>query len=186
MYLSIGGLLLRHKLKRCCGFTLVEILIVMLIISVLAGMVMFAAVNAFDNAAAIKIVNDFKIIQKASVLSKIENKEWWPGEAPTGLEEKKVSDLAAMFTDSPNINAGKAYGIWGGSNSSGYGIFFWVDLNKIKRTDQMKSIFKAKANGGFGVKVFDKNYSTADLKANKGKSYNGGDRLYFCISDSYY
>ena len=186
MDLTIGGIFVRLKFKEHFGFTLVETLIVLLIIGVMTGMVMIAAVNAFDNAAATKIVTDFKTIQKASVLSKIENKEWWPGEAPTGLEEKKVSDLAAMFTDSPNINAGKAYGIWGGSNSSGYGIFFWVDLNKIKRTDQMKSIFKAKANGGFGVKVFDKNYSTADLKSNKGKSYNGGDRLYFCISDSYY
>ena len=55
MYLSIGGILLRHKLKEHFGFTLVETLIVMLIIGVMAGMVMVAAVNAFDNAAATKI-----------------------------------------------------------------------------------------------------------------------------------
>lgn len=177
---------MHHYVKRHCGFTLVEILIAMLIIAVLTGMIMFIAVSAVNYAAATKIVNDFKMIQKASVLSQIENKEWWPGEAPTGLEEKKVSDLAAMYTDSPNINTGKEYGIWGGANSSGYGIFFWADLNKIKRTEQLKNIFKAKANGGFGVQLFDKNYSTADLNSNKGKPYNGGDKVWFCISKSYY
>ena len=158
----------------------------MLIIAVLAGMVMLIAVTAIDYAAATKIVNDFKVIQKASVMSQIENKEWWPGEAPTGLEEKKVSDLAAMYTDSPNINKGKAYGIWGGPGTPEWGIFFWVDLIKIKKTDQLKSIFKAKANGGFGVQIYDKNYNTNDLNSNKGKPYNGGDKVWFCISQSYY
>lgn len=147
---------------------------------------MLIAVTAIDYAAATKIVNDFKIIHKASVMSQIDNKEWWPGEAMTGLEEKKVSDLAAVYTDSPNINTGKAYGIWGGPGTPEWGIFFWADLTKIKRTDQLKILFKAKANGGFGVQLYDRNYSTADLNSNKGKPYNGGDKVWFCISRSYY
>jgi hypothetical protein len=156
----------------------------MLIIAVLAGMIMFIAVTAIDYAAATKIVNDFKVIQKASVMSHIENKEWWPG--GTNDEWDKVSVLAAAYTDSPNINAGKAYKIWAGPTTSSWGIFFQVDLTKMKRTEQLKSIFKVKANGGFGVQLYDRNYSTADLNSNKGKPYNGGDTVYFCISQSYY
>lgn len=184
MYICCGGIFLCSKAKRQGGFTLVETLIVMLIIAVLSGMVMFIAVSAIDYAAATKIVSDFKAIQKASVMSQIENKEWWPG--GTSDEEDKVSVLAAEYTDSPNINDGEAYRIWGGPSTPLWGIFLIVDLTKMKKTEQLKSIFKAKANGGFGVQLFDKNYNTNDLKNNKGKPYNGGDSVYFCISQSYY
>lgn len=176
---------MRRKFKKNCGFTLVELLIVMLIITVLAGMIMFISVTTINLATATKIVNDFKVIQKASIMCHQENKLWWPG--GTNNEQEKVSALAADYTDSPNINEGKAYRIWGGPGSPNWGIFFVVDLTKMKRTDQMKKIFKAKANNGLGVQLYYRNYSTTDLTDNKWKSYDGvGKDVYFCISKSYY
>ena len=184
MNINIGGIFVYHKFHKYFGFTLVETLVVILIISVLAGMVMIVSVSAFDNAAATKIVNDFKIIQKASVMCKSEKNGWWPG--GTSNEQEKVSVLAAKYTDSPNINAEKVYRIWGGPHTPGWGIFFVVDLTKMKRTDQLKNIFKAKANGGLGVQLYHRNYSTEDLNKNKWSPYEGRDEVYFCISESYY
>ena len=181
---------MRRKSERHFGFTLVEILVVLLIIGILAGMVMLVAVPATDVAVATKIVNNFKVIQKASIICHAEQKTWWPG---TQTQEGKVTALAKAYTDSPNINDGGAYSIWGGSGSPDWGIFLIVDLTKMKNTDNLKSIFKAKANGGLGVQLYDKNYSTHDLTilnpysgANYWAPYAGGDTVYFCISKSYY
>jgi len=178
----------RRKSGKHCGFTLVEILVVILIISILAGMLILVAIPTTDMAMATKIVNNFKVIQKASIVchSEDENSEWWPG--GTNNEAKKVSDLAEKYTDSPNINDGGAYRIWGGSGTSTYGIWLILDLTKIGNTDNLKSIFKAKANGGLGVQLYKIKYNTKDMKnPNKLKTlYDGGDEVFFCISESYY
>lgn len=180
-----------RSLEKHSAFTLVEMLVTMLIMSVLAGIVMIVSISAADKATATKIVNDFKVIQKASVMCHVEKKIWWPG--GTNNEEEKVSVLAREYTDSPNINEIKAYKIWGGSGTPGYGIFFIADLTKMKSTENLRRIFKMYANGGLGVQLYDKNYSTSDLTTlnsytgkKKWSPYNGGDLVYFCISKSYY
>jgi len=180
-----------HKFVKRYGFTLVEILVVLLVISILAGMVMLVAVPATDVAVATKIVNNFKVIQKASIICHAEEKVWWPGGTNDPLV--KVSALAKAYTDSPNINDGGAYRIWGGSGTPTWGIFLSVDLTKMENTDNLKNIFKAKANGGLGVQLYLRNYSTHDLtilNPYTGKNYwlpyAGGNEVFFCISKSYY
>lgn len=62
------------------GFTLVEVLIVIVIIGVLSGLLVTSAVGAIDKAEATKIVSDLKNIQSASVLYFSDNSQWPSGE----------------------------------------------------------------------------------------------------------
>lgn len=47
------------------GFTLVELLIVIVVISVLAAMIMFSSTEAVSSAKATKVVNDLAVLKKA-------------------------------------------------------------------------------------------------------------------------
>lgn len=58
------------------GFTLVEILVVVVIIGALSGILMVSAVTAMDKAEATKIVSDLKNIQSATILYFADNSAW--------------------------------------------------------------------------------------------------------------
>lgn len=59
------------------GFTLVELLIVIMIIAILAGMMMLATGSATDSAEATKIINDLRNV-KAAALMYFVDKGTWP------------------------------------------------------------------------------------------------------------
>jgi general secretion pathway protein G len=50
------------------GFTLVELLIVIMIIAILSGMMLLATGSATDNAEAVKVVNDLRNLKSAALL----------------------------------------------------------------------------------------------------------------------
>lgn len=58
------------------GFTLVELLIVIVVIGILAGMMLLATGSALDNANATKIINDVRSLKGAALLFYIDNNEW--------------------------------------------------------------------------------------------------------------
>ena len=62
--------------KKSPGFTLVELLIVMLIIGVLAGMMMQVSQSAIDKAEATKIVSNLRVIKAAAPLRYAEVGSW--------------------------------------------------------------------------------------------------------------
>ncbi len=64
------------------GFTLVEILIVVIIIGILAGALMLALGSSTDKAEATKIAQDMKTLSKAVLSSFADNGDW-----PTGTSE---------------------------------------------------------------------------------------------------
>jgi general secretion pathway protein G len=57
-----------RKYRKSKGFTLVELLIVIIIIGILAGMMMLAAGSATDKAEATKIVSNLRNIKAAAVM----------------------------------------------------------------------------------------------------------------------
>lgn len=71
---------LRRIFGKKKGFTLVEVLIVIVIIGVLSGLLVTSAVGAIDKAEATKIVSDLKNIQSASVLYFADSSRWPSGD----------------------------------------------------------------------------------------------------------
>ena len=67
------------------GFTLVELLIVIIIIGILAGAMMLVAGRSRDSAEAAKIISDLRSVKAAALI--------WLTENPAGLETDDWTDL---------------------------------------------------------------------------------------------
>lgn len=61
---------------RKSGFTMVELLIVIVIIGIMSSMMMLSTGSATDKAEATKIVSDLRNIQSATVLYFADNETW--------------------------------------------------------------------------------------------------------------
>ena len=135
---------MKKMLKKSKGFTLVELLIVIIIIGILAGMMMLATGAATDKAEATKIVANMRSIKAAAVMYYADNNAW-----PTvTFTDNGTSSLDEYLDQKPGagykvVNSSTAYAVsYGGTDS------------KI-----------ATANGGINKKL-------ADMAANSGL-YNG-------------
>ena len=72
-----GDINLKKMLKRKSkGFTLVELLIVVIIIGILAGMMMLSTGSATAKAEATKIVSDMRNIKAAAIMYYADNSAW--------------------------------------------------------------------------------------------------------------
>ena len=64
------------KMRKAKGFTLVELLIVIIIIGILAGMLLLAVGSATDKAEATKIVNALRNYKSATLMYYTDNSVW--------------------------------------------------------------------------------------------------------------
>ena len=64
------------KMRKAKGFTLVELLIVIIIIGILAGMLLLAVGSATDKAEATKIVNALRNYKSASLMYYTDHSSW--------------------------------------------------------------------------------------------------------------
>ncbi|NCB20001.1 MAG: prepilin-type N-terminal cleavage/methylation domain-containing protein [Bacteroidia bacterium] len=67
---------MKKMLKKSKGFTLVELLIVIIIIGILAGMMMLSTGGATAKAEATKIVSDMRNLKAAAIMVYAEDMEW--------------------------------------------------------------------------------------------------------------
>lgn len=64
------------KMRKAKGFTLVELLIVIIIIGILAGMLLLAVGSATDKAEATKVVNALRNYKSASLMYYTDHNTW--------------------------------------------------------------------------------------------------------------
>ena len=90
------------KHRRNGGFTLVELLIVILIIGILAGLVLLAVGEARDNAEATRIVNDLRVLSSAARMYYVDKGEWPASVRPNAINisDEVLEDLLA-YLDRP-------------------------------------------------------------------------------------
>ncbi len=67
---------MKKVLKKRTGFTLVELLIVIIIIGILAGAMLLVAGSGTDKAEATKIVSDMRSLKAASLMAYADKASW--------------------------------------------------------------------------------------------------------------
>lgn len=96
------------KLRKSKGFTLVELLIVIIIIGILAGMMMLATGAATDKAEATKIVSNMRNVKAAAIMY-YADKGVWPESASDDAAVSQYLDqkdlLGGSYTIEPGASA---------------------------------------------------------------------------------
>ncbi len=88
--------MLKRKSK---GFTLVELLIVIIIIGILAGMMMLSTGGATAKAEATKILADMRNIKAAAIMYYADNGEWPNDTTADSLDKYLDTDMASTSYD---------------------------------------------------------------------------------------
>jgi len=110
----------QRKAKK--GFTLVELLIVIIIIGILAGMMMLSTGSAKDKAEATKIVSNMRTIKSAALMYYADNGKW---PAVTSA----LDDVSKYLDSSPDTTV---YSIVGGAASDDLSVRAAVSDSGIK------------------------------------------------------
>jgi general secretion pathway protein G len=132
------------------GFTLVELLMVIMIIAILAGMMLLATGMSLDGTEATKIVGDLRSLKSAAVLFYVDHMEW-----PTNADIPSLDNYAdrPIFAAVPPrysyISIGTHYVDAAGRERVNLGIGLFADGNGSPGI-QKKLATKARETGILG------------------------------------
>ena len=115
------------------GFTLVELLIVIMIIAILAGMMLLATGSATDSAEATKVINDLRNLKSAALLYFGDNIRW-----PNTTEVASLDN----YSDRPIVGGTRYAGVVIGTE--------YTDSQGVTRTN-IGVTLHSNGNGSAGV-----------------------------------
>ena len=126
---------MRHKNK---GFTLVELLIVIVVIGVLSAMMMLSSTEAVSSARAADIVSDLRNLKTAALAWYADNLDYvsdlgTSSSASSGLNNKRAEILKYMGNGTD-----KAEYTFGGTKNDG-SWFVWCNVTDSKVKEKLKS-----------------------------------------------
>ncbi len=113
---------MKKMLKRRSGFTLVELLIVIIIIGILAGAMLLVAGSGGDSAEATKIISDLRSLKSAALL--------YYADHPINPQMPNTTDLQKYM----DRVLGASYDITGTNGTSPYFDNWWISSTTNKST----------------------------------------------------
>ena len=149
------------------AFTLVELLIVIIIIGILAGMMMLSAGAATDKATATRIISDTRTMKAAAVMYKADYGSWplWIYDVDKYVNKDASGDTSVLPGKYFDVDpVGDGYWI-GAMKLPDGGVFAVAQLTAV--SDAVKKSLESAAEGGglYGVgAVHGGNITTASLK----------------------
>ena len=142
------------------GFTLVELLIVIMIIAILAGMMLLATGSATDSAEATKIINDLRNVKSASLLYYADNNEWPGGitgvaNCTTSLEPYMDRAFDTKRYDDVQVGTEVTTGTFEGKQFIGFGLKATIATtgitNKLAKKAADAGVYGDDAGGTFAA-----------------------------------
>ncbi len=150
---------MKKVLKKRTGFTLVELLIVIIIIGILAGAMLLVAGSGTDKAEATKIVSDLRSMKAASLLYYADHNEF----AGSATDVDWTTSMDNYMDRDLDANIHKFYSLTNGTVWVGI-----VDANRIK--------------GGVITKLADVALETGLFEnTTSGDQYDSGSAVYMRV-----
>ena len=178
---------MKRNMKRK-GFTLVELLIVIVVIGILSAMMMLSSTEAVTSAKASNIVSNLRNLKTAALAMYIDNMDNFDngkaiikgstetGTPTSGATEFDITNVVKYMNGGENFTE-KGYAIV--ANDEGWFLKYTISGTNTEQA-QIKEKLKGRA-ASVGLLAADKNTATTTDTDSEATTYAGGPDVYYFV-----